>query len=427
MQWMRTQTRRMAGWRASIVILACAVVALAGCGSSSGSSSGSNSSSGTSSSGSARGSPIKLLASASVGSPLADFPEVQVAAQAAADEINKAGGVNGHPLDVDFCNTRSDANQSQVCARQAVSGKDAAVVGLATNFSNLMLPILQSASIPAVGLYTLGAPIDRQSPDVFALNGGTTGNFLADPYGLVAEGRKKLAIAVLDVPEGIANGQSVASIAPRAGMQVVGTVKIPATGVSDYSTYAAQLAKLRADSVVLVVGPSVEVALMKASHALGFDPTWSAHSILFGEQDAAQADGLAEGMVIASPYPSIRSTSDPLIAAFTKSLKAAGTDPQTSSAKYAHWSVGINAWLSVYAVAAAAKGIKGDVTGASLTQALKQSGTLSLPGGISWNPSAAGPSGYPRFAQMTSYFVTIKNGRLATLPIKPVDVATKLR
>ena len=61
--------------------------------------------------------------------------------------------------------------------------------------------------------------------------------------------------------------------------------------------------------------------------------------------------------------------------------------------------LGINSWLSVYAVAEASKWVKGAVNATTLTRAMRaQKKPVNLFGLTTWNPGAKGPAAFPRWS-----------------------------
>ena len=161
----------------AVVAVPVAVVVLGACGSSSGPSSTSAGGVATSTpagatstpANAAAGSPVTLMSIATVGSPIEDNPGGPAGAAAAAKAINAAGGINGHKVNVVFCNPEADPNKAVACARQAATDKAIAVVGMTDTLDNVILPVLQQEGIPDVGATVGGNPIDVQSPDAYPL------------------------------------------------------------------------------------------------------------------------------------------------------------------------------------------------------------------------------------------------------------------
>src|SRR4029450_2514967 len=87
---------------------------------------------------------------APVATPIQNYPDINVAAKAAADDINENGGVDGRPVEIVECNDKSDPNGAGTCARQAVEEEGVAVYHNTINGAT-MYPILAEANIPVVG------------------------------------------------------------------------------------------------------------------------------------------------------------------------------------------------------------------------------------------------------------------------------------
>jgi ABC-type branched-subunit amino acid transport system substrate-binding protein len=117
---------------------------------------------------SAHGTAIKIMVIADIASSELALPQVVTGAQAAVNNINAAGGVNGHPLDLLHCNSQADPNAAAACAREAVSDHVSAVVGMESLQSGSAVPILQAAKIPSIGATDLSPP-DHTSPDSFPI------------------------------------------------------------------------------------------------------------------------------------------------------------------------------------------------------------------------------------------------------------------
>src|SRR3989442_2729504 len=56
--------------------------------------------------------PVKIFVIAPVATPIQNYPDAQAGAEAAAQAINKAGGIRGRQIEIGFCNTQSAVNQA---------------------------------------------------------------------------------------------------------------------------------------------------------------------------------------------------------------------------------------------------------------------------------------------------------------------------
>jgi ABC-type branched-subunit amino acid transport system substrate-binding protein len=423
----------MPGWRVrarvtSCVLLAavCGACALAACGSSTPKSSGVTSASGSTSasSGSGGGAPIKVMAIESVGSPIENNPEPSIGAKAAAAAINKAGGVSGHQIQVIFCNSQSIEAESEDCARKAVSEHVDAVVGQLDIFSPVSLPIQSAAGIPNVGIISSGYPVELNDPDSFPIVTNTFGDDFAAPVVAKQLG-KSFAVAVADTPSAVVQAEALEKIAKNLGVRYAGTVEVPDTGVTDYSAYAAKLNGANAQSVLLLLSPAAAIGVLKSAASVGYKPQWLSPAA-FGENNASQVDGLASGMMITEPFPSINSTNVPIIKQYLQQTQAIGDNMQvTAKTTNQDYAAGIDGWLSVYGLADAAKKISGPITAASLKQELEHIGSVQLPGGFKWDPGSGGPKPYPRVSNWTTYVVKLNaSGEMIATSLKPIDTAS---
>jgi branched-chain amino acid transport system substrate-binding protein len=83
----------------------------------------------------------------SLGRPEAD------SVQMAVDEINKAGGMNGHPVQVQIIDDESSATTAVNAVRQLIDKHPIVIIGSSlTQTSLAMIPLTQAASIPLISL-----------------------------------------------------------------------------------------------------------------------------------------------------------------------------------------------------------------------------------------------------------------------------------
>lgn len=411
--------RRKGTRRLILGVVPALALAVAACGSSSsgGSSPSSNSTTGSNSSSSASGSPVKLMVIDSVNSPIISNPEIMVGATAAVKRINASGGINGHQIVLSECNDQSTPTDSTKCARKAVSDGVAAVVGQEDISSVTSVPILAKAGIPDVGMEALGNSVDYTSPDVYPLTISAASGYFASPPLLVAAGDKRIATITLEVPSAAQDALLVKKMTEKAGGTYVGDVKVPASGVTDYSQYAQQLKQLNPQAVTLILQDSGQIGVAKADAAIGLHVTYAQTMTGFGGDTISQyGKTIFNGTYAPDPWPSIEDTSNPLIQQFTSDVKATGINPQaTFSSKYPHWVDGINAWEAVNAVDEVGKTISGDITASSLTAALNSATNLTLPGNFKWSPGSKGPGIYPRVSNFDFYYLKVENGKLVTV------------
>jgi ABC-type branched-subunit amino acid transport system substrate-binding protein len=372
--------------------------------------------------------PIKLMAIAPVATPIQNYPDAFAGAQAAADAINRRGGIKGRKIELLTCNTQSNANVAVGCARKAVDEKVAAVVGHISTLSTLELPVLSGAGIPSVGIATFGNAIDWTNSYSFPFVGGATAAYISLPFALKKLGKKRFVIVYQDVPSAATNAKLAKNAAQIARLPVAGSFVLPGA-TTDFAPYAQRLRELQPDAVMFINSPGVSGGLIRAATTFGVRPLWVHNTATIGEPEAAQIGSPAEGMLLAGILPSFRDTQLPAIRRFVAEMRAAGKADDEVNLKPS----GVNGWLSVYAVAEAAKWVKGDVTSASLVRALRaQKKPVNLQGLVTWKPGAKGPAAFPRWSSIKQYFLTVKGGKIVSWgnqlpPLEPMRAMKYVR
>src|SRR2546423_1434877 len=256
-----------------------------------------------------RATPIKLMVIAAVATPIQNYPDAKAGAEAAAAAINKAGGVKGRPIEIEFCNTQSQANVATACDRQAVADGVVAVVGHSSTLTTLEEPILQQGGVPDVGLFSFGNAVDWTNPNVFPLVGGVAASYMGIPFAMKRLNKKRFVIFYQDVPSAQQNAKNAANAAKAAGLPV--------------------------GCQILMAG----------------SPT------------------------------------------------------------------GFNSWLAVHAIAKLAQTMKGDLTAATLTAAMRATKKpIDLYGLVSWVPGLKGPAAFPRFSSVKVNFLIVKGGQEVAYP-----------
>jgi ABC-type branched-subunit amino acid transport system substrate-binding protein len=353
---------------------------------------------------------------AAVATPIQNYPDAQAGAQAAAAAVNKAGGIKGQQVEILFCNTQSQANTATACARQAGEQGVAAVVGHVSTLTTLEDPILVQAGIPDVGNWPTGQVADYTSPNVFGFAGGSSAAYQSLPFALKKLGKKRFVLVYQDIS--LATAKIVKNVTRVAGLPLVGTMVLPGA-TTDFAPYAEKLRSFNPDSVMMVNSAGVSGGLMRTATSLGMKPLWVHNAGSIGEAEAQQIGAPAEGMLLASSFPSYHDTQDPGIRAWLAELKAAGKDDPAFFKP-----TGLAAWLAVHLIAKVGATMKGDVTNTTLMKALRaEKKKINLYGLISYAPGKKGPAAYPRWSSLKEYYLTVKNGQL--LPwgpqLPPID------
>ncbi len=195
------------------------------------------------------GPPVKVMVMYE-GSGAVATPEVPEGAKAAAEAVNRAGGIDGSPIELIECDLKNDPNAARDCGSQAVDQGVAAVVSPVSANAGEYMPLLEQAQIPVVGNVPASAA-DFTSPASYPLYGGivTASAGLADV--LVSQGgASKISLARIDLAAASAIGVFANASLKRSNLAVVNDVAIP-VGAPDMATYVASVLQGGTDGVLV--------------------------------------------------------------------------------------------------------------------------------------------------------------------------------
>ncbi|HVA09674.1 MAG TPA: ABC transporter substrate-binding protein, partial [Acidimicrobiales bacterium] len=182
--------------RAMSVVIGLVAVALvvAACSTNS-SSSTSTTSGGSGSSSTPTGSPITIGGFDSLSNPEYSAPETQSGLQAAVGDINAHGGINGHVLKLNFCNSGYIANQELACTNQLIAANVTALVApsILADQTGREYTAAQAAGMPIIGTQGLTPP-ELTSPVTFPAGSGIPGWAYGAADALVSQGIRKINI-----------------------------------------------------------------------------------------------------------------------------------------------------------------------------------------------------------------------------------------
>ncbi|WP_280491487.1 ABC transporter substrate-binding protein [Nocardia asiatica] len=127
----------------------------------------------------ATGTPVRIGFVSTEGGAVVSLPEMRQGAEAAVAYVNKnAGGIAGHPIDLVVCKQQEEPTSATKCANQFVEQKVAAVLSPGTSQGGTILPIVAGAGIPYITLNGV-SPQELTSPDSAALSAGLPGTITA--------------------------------------------------------------------------------------------------------------------------------------------------------------------------------------------------------------------------------------------------------
>ena len=323
--------------------VACVSLVLAGCGDSDSSDSGA-------SKGSARGDSIVIGTAMPLSGQVVVAPEVKAGMQAAVSAVNAAGGVNGHPLELEVCDTKFDPNTELACMRGLISKKVSAIAGgiIAADQSGRGFQLASKVGIPYIGSYGT-VPTEFKTPGVFPLNCGFVGWVYGGTKNLVAQGAKKISVISLNNAPGSygakLSGQALAAL----GMKPAATVLADPQADPTFSTAAAKAAANGVDGIFITLVPPLMPKLLTALRNTGYKGKISALSALATPAILKAAGATADGMFVTGQAAFAADTANPGIKAFLADMKK--YQPQGALAEWA-----VEGWSAVKLFASVMEG-----------------------------------------------------------------------
>jgi ABC-type branched-subunit amino acid transport system substrate-binding protein len=401
--------------------MGCAIAMLvvaAGC-----SSSGSGSASSTGSS--ASGTPLKIGLITVVGTAL-NFTDQLSAANAAIRQVNSEGGIDGHQVQLVFCNEALDPNKGAACARDMANDHVMAMVGtLAPTSEQTVNTILAQAGIAQVGPETQGpGATDKNS---YLLGAPPILNEVAYAKFAGLQGAKRVDTILLDSPITAADVPTLKKVLPTVGA-TLGTVVTSTQQGGDLSPQAAALMKDNPQVVIFNTSPASAIALMKAMDQLGYRGTFETvpNALTLPEIQGLGAE--ANQLRFVSTFPPISATSVPGIQQMVEALRAqaASGDKNVPSTTFTG-DYQIDTYTAVMAIQKIADAAKA-TDAASFQKALNSATNVNLDGIIpAWTPDKPGPATLPRVSDSDYYFFKWDDGTVQLVSSDPTDVASMLQ
>ncbi|TNC20597.1 ABC transporter substrate-binding protein [Amycolatopsis alkalitolerans] len=367
--------------------------------------------------------PLKLGMIVPVGASV-DYAEAVAAAKGAARAVNAAGGVNGHPIEIDFCNGPLDPNKETACVRQLINDKVVATVGNATYTSEKTADeLFARAGIAQVGNWASG--VSERDPNSYLFFGGQTYANAGQIYAAAKWGGKRVGVVRLDYPYTAPYPDFYRNACVQLGCQVVSTTVIPSNSATDLAPYASQLLSGNPDVIVPDLGPLI-APLLKTMNQLGYKGKMiSQDSNINTKSFLAQPADVQNQYIVTTPFPPPSAGDQfPGIKQFLADMqaeKAAGNSDAPTGTAYSQTPT-MDAYVAVKVFAK----IAGDARAsdaASFKKAIDAAKNVDLLGLTQpWTPSQVLFDKLPRASLDSWYFYTIGNGQQRLLNTQPVQV-----
>lgn len=389
--------------RCCLALAGVVMMGLAGC------SASASSSSSSATVASASKSPIKVMIIAVLSNPAFSDPEAAVAAKAYVKQADASGGINGHPIDLEVCDSNLNPNQETACFQKAVSDHVVAVVGSFLLFGTGM-KLLQAAGIPFIG--GNGTTLaEFTSPVSFPADSGEIGWYYGEAALLKQAGVTKPAIMYCDTAACDLSVQYAQNEWTQSGGS--GTIKkiLAPLAQAQYTAEAASAITGGTNGVLLASATQAIPKMVTDLRQANFKGPVALIDSFVDTSTVSAMGSYADGLLVSGLLDPVTQTSNPGVAAFVSAMNS--EDPSAPKDGLAEHS-----WNGFDLFGQVAKTISGDITGPSLLKALQnvtQPITLGLSGPwVSPDGSNTPMSQYPRLTKDDISYVPekIEGGQL---------------
>lgn len=344
------------------------------------------------------------------------------AAKAAAQSVNAAGGIQGHPFEVLTCDDKFDPNATLDCARQA---SDAGVVAIV---SGLMLAgdyVDYAAQqgipvVPAVGFQSA----EFQNDVMFPVTAGGAGLATAAIAEVLAQSVTKISL-VYDDSSGVAKPAAEAAAAGLAAQGIVVANIIPmAIDIADASSILAAAEANGAQGVALLVQGAQAAKFISAADQAGSSLVIGSYDLSLEPATIKTLGPAADGVIMASSFKQLTTKGDAGVDEFLAELAA--YNPSLTTDDWSIPGVGIGVYAATHLVAQAAeKAATLDAAGVLAALPTITDFDIGIMAPIDF--SKPNTTFIPTFTRIfnTKYFLNkIQDTILAPLSGEPVDVAS---
>ncbi len=427
---MNRQKRQKLAAGAAVCALAIVATACSSSSSSTGSTAGSNSS--AANTGSApSGSAINIGVIEPTNTSIYNAGDEVAAVRAAAAGINAQGGINGHKVAVDYCNSQDDPNATAACVRQMISDK---VVELAAGIDILgpsMVQSLSTAGIPVVDEDALSLG-EMTATTAFPLTGGIPAAEAVETYVAAQKGFKKiLLVANSGNPFETTFESAVSSTAKKNGVAYAGVVDFPVAGVSDFSPYAAKIVNSGASIVSIPLSINQAIPLIQAVRALGSKVQFIINSGAFTNADITKNAALVSGLYIVNDVPPVNTSTEsqfPIIKTFVSQMNAEAAMGDSDANINDVRSFALRVWDVLQAQFQIMKGMKGPITASSYLAALNSAQGVSLNGILpDWTPSthiSITGLGATHYSEANYWLLKVEGGQQTLQSSQPINAVS---
>jgi len=248
----------------------------------------------------------------------------------AMDEVNARGGVLGRPLTLVRRDDESNPAKGQTAARELIDREGVAALfgGIDSPVSQAIVPIVNAAKVPFVGVWAAATNITRNGADpnycfrVSAVDVLVDRRLIAHAAGTM--GAKKPGLMLVNNGWGESNNAGLTAAAQAAGLTLAGMEKFDDKDVD----MAPQLQRLRsqgADAIILVGNAAPAAQVIKAMQRAAWTAPIVSHWGISGGRFPELAGSWAERVHFVQTY-SFFGKQGPVGERVTKALQAKYAD-----------------------------------------------------------------------------------------------------
>ncbi|MDQ1423280.1 MAG: branched-chain amino acid transport system substrate-binding protein [Acidimicrobiaceae bacterium] len=198
------------------------------------------------------------------------LPEIRLGFDSGINYVNEElGGINGHPVKVDYCHLDVTPESSVNCANQFVEKNVVLAVQGVDVAADAALPILKQAGIAEVGFFAFSPAMNKAKGDAFFTLFANEDNYAGDLYTQQKLGAKSEAVVMADLPTSHSLDTDVIQpTAKKLGMTAT-AYYYPTT--TDWTTFAATVLAKSPDAVSFPAAEdTVCLAAIPALRGAGF-------------------------------------------------------------------------------------------------------------------------------------------------------------
>lgn len=363
--------------------------------------------------------PVKVGMIAPIGTPEGDFPSLRSALAAGITALNGRGGLNGHRVEMVFCNDKSDPNEAAGCARRMVDEKVVAITGGVSLFDVNIQPILAKAGIPIVGINPIGAELFN-AKNVYLPQAPTFVSQQAALGYAVKNDLLPVAVAFSDNPAGRAFAGRLEGTLKKMTGGVGFAASAPiANDTADYAPIAATLEAAKPKSLLMIASSQLQQGLMQALQGRGSGIAAYFSQPSLSLKEIRDRGSLASQLITGPSFPSYN---DATMKRFREELKAQAATGDKDASLDTLVPYAVNGWVALQAVEQVTTGLEA-ITAPTVTKALDNAKDIDLGGVFArWTPSKAGPEGLRRVSNTSVWLVGFENGEQLSLTGAPVGL-----